>query len=285
MTSEWAAAIARWLGFVSAAIACGLVVAPRLLPTPSTPAALARLARVAALGVIAAGAVRLTQQVVAFAADASAYRETVVTLLGMPWGRAWAVQMLVATLVTWRPGVLVDGSRPTRWFVAVALAVAPALQGHAFGSERLMPLAVLADAVHLVAAGTWLGTLFVLAVVLLAPARREGRDVRAVFAAFTPVALGSAAVLVVTGAFGTWLHVHPLGALFTTPYGLALVRKLVVVALIVALGGVNWKFVTPRLSTARGADLLRRTAWGELALAAIAFALTAWLVATPLPGE
>jgi copper transport protein len=62
--------------------------------------------------------------------------------------------------------------------------------------------------------------------------------------------------VVLTAATGVALarsQVASVEALTTTPYGQTLVVKLVLVALIVAIGGFNKMFVVPRIVEQRGA--------------------------------
>jgi len=100
---------------------------------------------------------------------------------------------------------------------------------------------------------------------------------------FSPLALGSAAVLATFGVITAWRHLKRLDALWTTPYGYALIAKLCVVAGVVALGAWNWRRQKPRLGTEGGAIALKRSARAELALAGVVLVLTAVLVSLPSP--
>jgi putative copper export protein len=53
---------------------------------------------------------------------------------------------------------------------------------------------------------------------------------------------------------------------------------------VAALGAYNWRVVQPKLEAGAGDDLLRRSAWTELALGAVLLIVTAVLVALPAPG-
>lgn len=78
-------------------------------------------------------------------------------------------------------------------------------------------------------------------------------------------------------------RLNPLSALWTTPYGYALIAKLCVVGIVFGLGAWNWQRVGPSLGTEGGALKIRRTASTELAFAALVLLLTAILVSLPSP--
>lgn len=282
-TSEWATALARWTGFISAAVLVGVVVTRMLPGLANHREQLPAYARTAAAGALVAAIVRVLQQALLFAASPGEAPAMVPVLLQTPWGMAWLAQVGAALVVRFKPDVFVR-ERGVGALLALIASGAPAFQGHAIGSERLTGFAVLADVLHLVASGVWMGTLATLVPTVLRSTDRA-RAARDAILAFSPMALKAAVVLGITGVFSAWLHVTPIPALWQSQYGLMLVRKLVVVALIAVIGAVNWKKLTPSLLDPGGVDRMRRSAKRELVLGAIAFLLTAFLVATPLPGE
>ncbi len=86
-----------------------------------------------------------------------------------------------------------------------------------------------------------------------------------------------------TGLGTAWLHLKRISALWTTSYGLALVVKLILVAIVVALGAWNWKRVRPSLGD-EGSELrIRRSATMELTFAALVLIATSVLVTLPSP--
>lgn len=235
-------------------------------------------------------AVRLVQQAAAFADTPDAWRSAVsVVLTQTTWGIGWFLQALAL------PCVLLVAPRAVRRGGAmqvalgaglVALCASPAFSGHAVGAPRLAIVAIAFDTVHVLAAGAWLGTLGTVAFVALPLARHtEGVNMTRVLARFSPIALGGAVTLAATGVFASWLHLETLAALWTSDYGLMLVRKLVLLAGVAAVGAYNWKVVTPRLTASGDLTALRRSTALELTLALALVAVTAFLVATPLPAE
>jgi putative copper export protein/methionine-rich copper-binding protein CopC len=205
------------------------------------------------------------------------------------WGRGWLVHAAgavaaVAGAATWRtvrrPALAALG--------AIAAALGMALSGHAAAAESLAPVLVAADALHILGAGGWLGTLLVLALAGIPAALRAAPAERAPAAAllvraFSPIALACAALLVVTGAIAAWVHLGGLAALWESRYGALLLAKLALLALVAGIGAYNWRVATPRLSGEAGARRLRASATAELVVGALVLAVTAILVATPPP--
>ena len=147
------------------------------------------------------------------------------------------------------------------------------------------------NAVHILAASTWLGTLTVMLFAGIramahAPAGGLSRERAAanIVNAFTPVALTAATVVALSGATTAWLHLKHLPALWETDYGRALMIKLVFVAAVVTTGWWNWKRVKPSITeTDGGVARINRSATLEVVLGAIVLAATAVLVSLPSP--
>lgn len=164
---------------------------------------------------------------------------------------------------------------------AAALLASLAWSGHAAGTVGLAgPLHLAADALHLLAAGAWIGGLVPLALVL-ASARHDGEW--AAFAAkivrrFSLMGIVSVATLVATGAVNAWFLVGSWRALTGTGYGRLLLVKLGLFAALLALAAVNRLHLTPRLASpapaqARALHLLVRSCMMEIALGALVFAV------------
>jgi Putative copper export protein len=147
------------------------------------------------------------------------------------------------------------------------------------------------NAIHILAASTWLGTLTVMlfagirALVHAPPGglSRE-RSVANIVHAFTPVALTAATVVALPGITTAWLHLKHLSALWESDYGRALMVKLVFVLCVVIAGWWNWKRVKPAIAGGDdGVARINRSATIEVALGAIVLAATAVLVSLPSP--
>jgi putative copper export protein len=188
------------------------------------------------------------------------------------------VAMLGAFVLAWRRIAI-------GWPMAAVAGIAFALRNLLAGK-----LAGMVNPLHVLGASLWLGTLFVLVICGLGqmlrpsvPAVEREQAVAEMVHRFSVVGLAGAALLGVTGLITGWTHLNPLSALWTTPYGYALVAKLCVVAVVVGLGAWNWRRVGPSLGTDGGALKIRRSATTELAFSAVVLLLTAILVSVPSP--
>jgi copper transport protein len=240
-----AASRAAWLGLIGAVVGAALLV--RNLPE------MAGRQHTTVTGLL--GHVPSAQLLVAFAALVVVGYTLVVARVGAGWAIA-AVGVLGAAL---RAGLL------GRW-------------------------AGLINPVHAMAGGLWIGTLLMVVVAglpavgasALVPERRGGLAAEMV-RAFSPLALCSAALLATMGVITAWRHLHRLDALWTTPYGYALIAKLCAVLGVLALGAYNWRRQSPRLGDEPGTRALGRSASTELIAALVVLILTAILVSLPSP--
>jgi putative copper export protein/methionine-rich copper-binding protein CopC len=209
------------------------------------------------------------------------------------WGLGWMLQAAAVSVVL--AGFLVARRRARThagWALAaagvVALAFTPALAGHAVAVPGNPALAILADGLHVVGAGGWLGSLLAVLLVGIPAALRldaeaRGAAVAALVNAFSPTALFFAALVTVTGVVSATFHLGSVADLWRSDYGRVLLLKVGVLALVFGTGAYNWLRVRPALGDARGASRLRRSAGAELAVGAAVLLVTAVLVATPPP--
>ncbi len=134
------------------------------------------------------------------------------------------------------------------------------------------------------------GTLFVLVVAGLSallvhePTRqRRGAIAADMVNGFSPLALSMGGVVVLFGSITAWRHLHRLSNLWSTPYGDALIVKLIFVAIVFALGAWNWRRQRPMLGAESAAVAIRRSAIAELTIAGIVLVITAIIVSLPSP--
>ena len=202
-----------------------------------------------------------------------------------PWGSGWFWQMGTC-VAAW---LVIGLMAPARWPVLVAAAAATGLTvgltGHAAGATEYGTLLVGAHGAHVVAAGLWLGTLGV--VIAVTSRAGESPAERSAFARaidrFSPQAIPSVALLVVSGVVAGWQHVNSLNGLLT-PYGFVLTAKVVAFGAAALCGFYNWRVVRPTLSTHEGAVRhLRGMAKLELAFGIVALVLTSLLTSMPMP--
>ncbi|HEX3096977.1 MAG TPA: copper homeostasis membrane protein CopD [Usitatibacter sp.] len=182
--------------------------------------------------------------------------ETVLfrTQFGRVWiGRALVMAILCAVLAAAggrRRNVLVAFGGTAALILLASIACA----GHAAadpGADRYAHGA--ADALHLVAAGAWLGALVPFTALLAAAARDASADAiaqaRIATHRFSVLGVASVGTLAVTGIVNTCYMVPNVQALFHSRYGLELVAKLCLVVLVLALAADNRLRLTGRLDT------------------------------------
>ena len=205
------------------------------------------------------------------------------------WGWGWVLQLVGVVTAAIGFTIARRGWRlawPIAALGALMLAFTPALSGHAASAPRLTALVVLADGLHVIGAGGWLGSLLMLVVVGIPVALGQGETARgpavaAFVNAFSPTALVFAGLSASTGVFAAWVHLGTVPALWQTSYGKTLLLKLAILSVVAATGAYNWLRVKPSLGTAEGADRIRRSATVELAVGVLVLIVTAVLVATP----
>jgi putative copper export protein len=284
----------RWGTFASllatmGALLFGLLVVPRASTAPTAEAdqeirgRLGRLARGYSIALLAFLVLRVAAQRAALGDVAPLG----ALLLHTTWGWGVLAQLAGALLAIFAA----TGRMPAMsWIAVLAMAVSPALSGHAVAAERLPALAIIADVVHVLAAAGWLGMLFAVALAVLPVARRAagGGTVAARYvSAFSPLALVAASLLVLSGFLSALTHLTALGELTSTAYGKTLLIKLAVLLPVLLLGAYNWRVIRPRLNAqpAGAMDRLRVSSVAELVIGALVLAVTAVLVATPPPSS
>lgn len=221
-----------------------------------------------------------------------------VVLTGTRFGGDWLLRLAGAALL----GILLAVRRRQRRADAVlawaALAVAAAMlaslawAGHGAataGSAGELHLA--ADLLHLVAAGTWLGTLPPFALLLAETARdAHGAAVaRAASRRYSILAIASVAALLGGGLVNTWFLAGTVPALIGTQYGRLLLAKIALFALMLVVAAINLRRLTPRLAASdgggapRAAGHMRRNAYIEAGLGLAVLAIVGVLGTLP-PG-
>jgi putative copper resistance protein D len=209
-----------------------------------------------------------------------------------PMGVAWQVRMaaLAAT------AVLAFVRNPVARVAQVAFAAAAlaslAWTGHGAAGEATKGLVQLvADIVHLLAAGAWIGALAALGLLV---ARNASRLTSAGYISmyhaldgFSNAGTVIVGLLIITGSINTWILVGPagVGLLGSDPYVQLLALKLALFAVMLGLAATNRFRLTPALSRDLDAGVvplealraLRRSIAIEAGLAASVLAIVAWL--------
>jgi putative copper resistance protein D len=223
------------------------------------------------------------------------------SMSGLPLARAWqegavgtvlrethfgnvcVARLAVAILVGIAGFAMNPADRPVvRAICAVgALAILASLAacGHAAASSGAQgAIRLTADALHLVAAGAWLGALIPFAALL----KRSAHDPHGLDAAsraarrFSTLGIASVAVIVFTGIVNTRYTVQTIAGLTGSRYGLELLVKLAIFTAMLSLAAANRWRLTPRITTAsEGPAALRALRVTTLAEIALGFAIVA----------
>ncbi len=288
---------AKWITYLGLMGLTGAVAVSRLLAPasrvvePRGGAADRRLRMVAVVSasvlVLAAAARLYAQTWSVFGLDEPVTLE-LVRLVGIEsrWASGWQPQagvsvlaVVVAAWWTWRP----EGG----WWLA-ALAAAGAwvtlpLTGHAASFGTSLPH--FAQVAHGIGAGLWVGALaVVVAVARLLRREPQGRErVADLVRRFSPMALAAVATIALSGVVTGAFYLASVDDLRATPYGRALLLKVVLFLATGAVGAYNWRRLTPRLGELSGPARLLRSARLELLLAAAALLVTAVLVHLAIP--
>ena len=221
-------------------------------------------------------------------------REAVGALLtGSAIGAAWKLRMVMLALAAL--AALVAGGRGI-WLGAVALCSAVALAtlawtGHGAMDEAAMGwVHLIADILHLIASGAWVGALLGLVLLVTRRAARVdpahlGLTHRALhgFGAVGTIVVGT---IVVTGLVNGWMLVgiNNLAALPMTLYGQLLLAKLALFVAMLGLASLNRFRLTPAFEQSIAADdhggalaALRTSLAVEIACVVAILGLVAWL--------
>ena len=206
-------------------------------------------------------------------------------LLHTLWGFGMQLQIVAAFFAVIAFSIAIPRVR-FAWLIAslaaLGLAFAPALAGHAGASARFPAAMIVTDFLHVVGAASWLGNLacvMLIGVPIIVRAGSEDRwqRVSALVNTFSPIALASATVVVLSGVITAAVHLEKLPALWSTTYGRVLLLKVAVVLVTLAIGAYNFRRVQPQLVSEEGAERLRRSAAVELTTATLVVLITGFL--------
>ncbi len=199
--------------------------------------------------------------------DGASIRESWDLLLHTAWGHLWLARVLAtvaaAVLVWWwaRRGAHQQALQRSALAALTAASMLGSFAGHASTLPRLSGPAAVLGAAHVLAAGVWAGGVGVLVVCLLPLMRRQpelrGVVLSSTWRRFSPMAAVSTVVLLATGLYEAGRHVPRLAAVTDTVYGGAVAAKTVLLAVGLAMGGLNLLVVSPA-ARGRAARLLGR---------------------------
>ena len=208
-----------------------------------------------------------------------------VIVFGTDWGTIWVCSFILSVLVMGAFSSL-KWTKESGWIagslLTLALSMFPALTGHASGTEGLRWISIPADVIHVVAAGVWIGglTFILLSEYNLRVTYRAGTDtlLPVLVPRFSRIAVPAVVALLLTGVLAAWIHVPSFNTLLTTSYGQTLIVKVVFVLLVLFIGRMNWRRITPRLLDVDGPRTMRKSAAIELLFAHLVLMVTAVLI-------
>jgi putative copper resistance protein D len=185
-------------------------------------------------------------------------------LMGTQFGTVWslrlAVALLLALLLQW------PAARWAQMTAAAAFIALLAFVGHAGATTDIAgQVHLTSDAVHLIAAGAWLGALPALALLLATTPQPKGLATRAA-ARFSTLGVVSVAALLATGIVNSWMLLSSPRDLIATDYGRLLFLKIGLFAAMLAIAAVNRFYLTPRLAARSARRMLSRNSLVETAL-------------------
>ena len=216
--------------------------------------------------------------------------DTLSAVLATQYGKGWLLRQaflvaLAGVVVQFmRPGQQTAILRDAGYGLTAGLVAGMALTGHAAAGEGAMLILQLgADALHLLAAGMWIGALVPLAL-LLDWCRRNDTAWAVVVAQeatrrFSWLGIATVTTLLMTGLFNAWQLVGDIAPLVGTAYGRLLLIKLGLLLPLLALAATNLLHIRPRLLAAaprRGAafkDLVARLQRNAIAEAGLGVAI------------
>ncbi|CAN7576273.1 copper resistance protein CopC [Rhizobium rhizogenes] len=276
----WAARFLLMLGLIFGA---GSVIFSTFARLDLRPAARHAVSALIALGLLAGPALIGFQDLDALGETFSGLARLEVWSAGLwstAYGRATmlAAAALLLTLIAHH-----SGSRAKQWLSAVILLVAGAAFASAGHAATAPPRFLTTPAVflHVLSVIVWIGALIPLADLI---GRRDGaaaRTLRGFSSAISAVVL----ILVITGLFLAAVQLNHVSALWTTQYGLVLLTKLGLVALLLLLAAVNRYRLTDGAIAGEALSLrhLKRSIFAEMAIAVAILAVLGLWRFTPPP--
>lgn len=261
------------------------VLAPAVRASPDLADGLTQRLRRFAVGAVALALVgsllALLAQAAAVAPDLALPQATWDTLTGTRYGEIWLRRLFGLLVVSgavvvgvWGPERASHAALRLAAFAGVFVPLTFSLVSHAAAQPEGATAAIVADALHLLAAAIWGGGVVLLAAVVLQALRPVANGVwrdalRVVIPRFSVLGLAAWGILWLSGVYAAWLQVGSLPALVETPYGRTLLLKGALLLPILALAA--WHFW-------QGRDLAR----ARLPRLAATLALEALLVITVL---
>jgi copper resistance protein D len=214
-------------------------------------------------------------------------------LLETVFGHVWQFRLgVIATAMVLAVSAWCTNDMPRRptiltgWLLGIVLLASLAWISHA-AAARVQPMGLIGDALHLYAAGAWIGGLVPLVIFLtrVRISSAMATIIPQVLGRFSTLSLCCVSVLIVSGISNSWLLVGSIHALVTTPYGWLLLFKLALFGMLIGLGARNRLAIKATASAGRTRSgflqQLRRNVISEVCLGAAVMVIVACLGVTP----
>ena len=199
-------------------------------------------------------------------------------LSGTGFGRVWTARFILVSVILLLMTARVNPLSYQRLLPVLCggLLVSLANVGHTQIEDGIIFVHVVADGLHLLAAGAWLGGLvslfYIVARKSCSASANGGAEATQAALRFSPMGYIAVATLIGTGLINSWYLVGPFANL-TTPYGQLLLLKLALFAGMLGLAALNRFLLVPKLinadefgGRAAGIAKLRRHVIGEQVL-------------------
>ncbi len=199
------------------------------------------------------------------------------------WGHVWRwrIVLLIVSLILlvlpyfFRSRALREAAGWAALAGSAGMMLALSWVSHGAALTELRTPALFSDYTHLLAASVWIGSLFSFLILIwsiykLASSVQRDRILSTMVPKFSVLATLCVGTLMITGIFSSWAQVNSIGAL-NTPYGFALIAKLLLIVPLLGLGALNLLWVRRNLNKQRdhaqeASGWLRRFVTGEVVL-------------------
>jgi len=268
----------RALSYAGMALLTGLAFFTMFIRTPTAPAETRRERRL----VIVGGAALVAGSALLILGQGANIPGRLLALLGL---RALAGVAALASLAVPSRLLPADARREAIAFLGLAAGLTATLVSHAAASGDLGDVGL--DYLHVIAISIWLGGVVSFSYVAMPSMRsRDARALGRTIWRFSLTALVAVAVIVTTGTLAAFDRLVLFEDLIETPYGIALLAKIVLLVGLLALGALNLLVWGPRLrrGLTAGAQFWRGVV-GESALFAGVLLAAAFLTAFVPPAQ
>jgi copper transport protein len=268
----------RGLSYAGMALLAGLAFFTMFIRVPADDAEARRERRLVLIG----GAALVAGSVLLVLNQSANIPERLLLLLGL---RALAGVAALASLAVPSRLLPADARREVLAFCGLAAGLTATLVSHAAASGDLRYVAL--DYLHVIAISIWLGGVVAFSYVAMPSARTDDpQELGRTIWRFSLTALVAVAVIVTTGTLQSLNRLVLIEDLVETPYGIALLAKILLLIALLGLGALNLLVWGPRMRRGLAASAqFWRGVIGETALFTGVLVAAAFLTAFAPPAQ